>query len=145
MTLVEFTVPVLPVGKGRPRHTRTGHVYTPTATRVAEAQIAAAYLHVARPARVTPAPKGVPVSLAIRAVFPTPGSWARWRHERAAHGAYPHTARPDADNIAKTVLDALNGVAWHDDAQVSAVTVTKVYGPGPLLEITVRHYPAPTR
>ena len=34
--------------------------------------------------------------------------------------------KPDADNIAKAVLDALNGVAWTDDAQVAHLEVHKM-------------------
>lgn len=37
----------------------------------------------------------------------------------------PCTSKPDADNIAKIVCDALNGVAWHDDAQVVELIVVK--------------------
>lgn len=37
----------------------------------------------------------------------------------------PDTVKPDADNIAKSVLDALNGVAWHDDMQVVGLYVRK--------------------
>lgn len=36
------------------------------------------------------------------------------------------THKPDPDNIAKSVLDALNGVAWEDDAQVVALNVRKL-------------------
>jgi len=40
---------------------------------------------------------------------------------------YP-TKKPDADNIAKIVLDALNGVAYTDDTQVVNLSVQKRYG-----------------
>lgn len=40
----------------------------------------------------------------------------------------PHTARPDSDNLAKAVLDALTAVGWwRDDSQVSTLTVGKRY------------------
>ena len=32
--------------------------------------------------------------------------------------------RPDVDNTAKPILDALNGIAYFDDSQVSAVRIT---------------------
>lgn len=35
------------------------------------------------------------------------------------------TVRPDIDNIAKSVLDALNGVAYTDDCQVTSLKVDK--------------------
>jgi Holliday junction resolvase RusA-like endonuclease len=36
--------------------------------------------------------------------------------------------RADLDNCAKGVLDSLNGVAWHDDSQVSRLVLEKSYG-----------------
>jgi crossover junction endodeoxyribonuclease RusA len=41
--------------------------------------------------------------------------------------AYLHGLRePDADNLAKAFLDALNGIAWNDDRQVRKLTVEKI-------------------
>ena len=37
------------------------------------------------------------------------------------------TLKPDTDNIAKIVCDALNGVAYHDDKQITSLTVDKVW------------------
>lgn len=37
------------------------------------------------------------------------------------------TSRPDVDNYAKLVLDALNGIAWHDDAQVVSLSILKAW------------------
>ena len=34
--MIDLTIPGVPVAKGRPRTTRTGHVFTPAKTRVAE-------------------------------------------------------------------------------------------------------------
>jgi Holliday junction resolvase RusA-like endonuclease len=36
-------------------------------------------------------------------------------------------ARTDIDNMGKLVLDALNGVAWTDDVQVSVLLARRVY------------------
>lgn len=46
--------------------------------------------------------------------------------------------KPDSDNIAKVVLDALNGIAYHDDTQVISLTVTKAYSEEARLSITLR-------
>ena len=35
--------------------------------------------------------------------------------------------KPDADNIAKVIADSLNGVAYHDDAQLVEVNIRKFY------------------
>lgn len=40
---------------------------------------------------------------------------------------YWKATRPDADNIGKIVKDALNGIVWRDDAQVSLLSVRKIY------------------
>jgi Holliday junction resolvase RusA-like endonuclease len=52
------------------------------------------------------------------------------------------TRKPDLDNLTKTILDALNGIAWVDDAQVVELKATKrfvedgaSFGPG--VRITV--------
>ena len=37
------------------------------------------------------------------------------------------TKKPDADNIAKVICDALNGVAYGDDTQVVNLNVKKRY------------------
>ena len=39
---------------------------------------------------------------------------------------YP-TKKPDVDNVVKIVLDALNGFAWHDDAQVIDLHISTTY------------------
>ena len=39
----------------------------------------------------------------------------------------PHTGKPDIDNIAKAVLDALNGIAYEDDSQICKVDASKWY------------------
>lgn len=39
-----------------------------------------------------------------------------------------HTSKPDVDNLAKSVLDALTGIhAWTDDDQVCALNVRRYY------------------
>ena len=37
------------------------------------------------------------------------------------------TKKPDADNIAKIIMDALNGVAYEDDRQVVELIVRKFF------------------
>jgi Holliday junction resolvase RusA-like endonuclease len=45
--------------------------------------------------------------------------------------------KPDADNIAKIILDALNEVAWDDDAQVVQLSVCKRYDTDPCVIVTI--------
>lgn len=42
------------------------------------------------------------------------------------HNNYDH--KPDTDNLAKIILDSLNGLAYKDDAQVTVLHINKEYG-----------------
>jgi Holliday junction resolvase RusA-like endonuclease len=54
----------------------------------------------------------------------------------------PHTQKPDADNLAKLVLDVMQaGRAFADDAKVAQLTVLKVWGPAAGVGVTVRQLP----
>ena len=47
----------------------------------------------------------------------------------------PHIATPDIDNLIKGLFDAMNGIAWSDDNQVSEIQgAKKVYGDVPGIE-----------
>lgn len=63
-----------------------------------------------------------PVAVTLAFLLPFPESE---RRKTKAIGRRRHTGRPDADNLAKSVLDALTGLLWHDDAQVAELTVAK--------------------
>ena len=65
------------------------------------------------------------LEVSISSVAPIPASWPK---KRAADAIW-RTSRPDADNIAKIVADALNMVVWQDDAQIAVLIVEKLYGP----------------
>lgn len=47
------------------------------------------------------------------------------------------TRKPDTDNIAKICLDALNGVAYEDDSQVTMLLVVKRWSEDERVEITL--------
>ena len=66
-----------------------------------------------------PAPKGAEVRVRIDLYAPLPKSRPR-RVE-----SEPFVVKPDVDNACKLALDALNGVAWHDDAQVTELHAIK--------------------
>lgn len=48
-----------------------------------------------------------------------------------------HSCKPDVDKLARAVLDALTGVVYRDDSQVSRMTVLKLYGVRAGVEIGV--------
>jgi Holliday junction resolvase RusA-like endonuclease len=46
-----------------------------------------------------------------------------------------HTKKPDADNCIKSILDALNNIAFDDDGQVADIKAWKLYSDNPRAEI----------
>lgn len=120
---MRFAVDIEPIGKARPRFTKTGHAYTPQKTKDAEELIAAAY----RAAGGGCIPKGVPAELEVVAHFPIPKSFSQKKRDAVLDSEILPTKKPDADNILKLVADALNGVAYEDDAQVVRMEVSKEY------------------
>ena len=78
-----------------------------------------------------------PIRIEVNTWFPRPKSKV-WKTKPMP--AYFHTSKPDSDNVLKAVLDALNGVAWIDDAQISVETFRKYVCSGsdaPRAEITI--------
>ena len=51
--------------------------------------------------------------------------------ELMLNGTILPTKRPDVDNLAKIILDGLNGVAYRDDAQVCCIHFEKKYSETP--------------
>lgn len=121
---ITFTVHGKPKGKGRPRFTRHGHAYTPATTKAAEEEILRAYLISAGTAHLHTGP----VHAAITAIFQPPAKLRKQERQRLIDDAAPHLSKPDADNIAKLVLDSLNGYLFLDDGQVSNLVAEKYYG-----------------
>jgi Holliday junction resolvase RusA-like endonuclease len=80
-----------------------------------------------------PRPLAGPLELELVYTFPRPkGVSPRKR-------AMPDV-RPDAENLLKHQLDALNGVLWEDDAQIVDLRVRKIYGPLPGLTLSLSPY-----
>ena len=76
-----------------------------------------------------------PVEVSVVAWFPMPASWSK--KKRRQHDLRWHTQKPDADNLAKAVLDALSQ-HWNDDCQVCLLAVRKRWYSGTgLTQITV--------
>lgn len=79
----------------------------------------------------------VPLCIHIEAYYPVPKSYSNKKREAALQGLIVPTVKPDCDNIIKVVLDALNGVAYHDDKQVVRVALEKKYADLGYLYITI--------
>lgn len=78
-----------------------------------------------------------PVKLEATFAFPVPPSCSKKeREDRLAQGW--HTQKPDRDNLAKALMDALNHVGiWDDDSQVCTGNVEKRWSETGYIAVTV--------
>ena len=129
---VTFTVPGIPVGKGRPRFMKNGHTYTPQKTRDYEGKVVRCWKCQSGKGFAA----GVPLVAHIAAYFPLPKSLSK---KRAAElDGTPHVKKCDADNLAKAILDALNTHAYQDDSAIAFLTVRKYQTTGASrVEVTI--------
>lgn len=116
-----------PKGKGRPRFTKAGRAFTPKATRDYEDEVKAAAMRAALIQRWLKPDADDPLQVGIIARFAVPQSWSKKKRQAAWSGEIYPTAKPDADNVAKLICDALNGIAYHDDSRITTLTVLKRY------------------
>lgn len=142
--VVSFRVDGDVVGKGRPRFARTksGGVATrtPEKTKSYEGKLAYAAQQAMRGGRLIDAP----VEVLLRVSVGVAESWPAWKRTAALASALRPTTKPDSDNVAKLVLDAMNGVVYVDDLQAVSVTIMKFYSERPGLEVIVSEIDAMT-
>ena len=110
------------VAKARPRVCRYG-TYTPKKTKDYEQLIRNNYMA----QDGTFFEKGIPVQISIKAYKKPPKSTTKKNLKLIEQGLCLWVKKPDIDNICKSVLDALNGIAYADDGQVVKVGTTKEY------------------
>lgn len=126
--LISFIVHGDPVGKGRPRITTRGNMvrsYTPEKTRDYECLIADIAHREMMIAGLLPTYDAVKVE--IEAYYPIPKSFSKKKHEQAAKDEIKPMVKPDIDNVAKAILDAMNKTVFIDDKQVVELSVSKFY------------------
>lgn len=159
--MIEFTVPGVPVAKGRPRFRillsredvlsvidlackgRLSDVYysvrdylrtkLQVQTYTPQETEDAERAFQLQTLRAKPRkPLAGPLHVTTVFVMPAPKSFPADR----SHD-WPHV-KPDDDNLRKLVLDAMNGTFWHDDAQICGGESWKVYGEKPRTFVRVR-------
>ena len=125
---MKIHIPITPMPAPRPRVTKNGTYNDPKYTK--HKQIIGLF---AKKIFKTPHPKDTPIMMNIDFYFEIPKSWNRAKRENAKW----HTSRPDKDNLEKSVKDALNGIAYHDDSQVCDGRVRKMYSDRVGIEIEI--------
>lgn len=129
----KITLPGEPQGKGRPRF-GNGRAYTPAKTAAYESRLREAWT---KQAKGFMFPDNAALSLEVKAFLQPPKSDSKARRAAKLQNMIRPTKKPDWDNIAKIVCDALNGTAYHDDAQIVFGAVGKFYSELPRIEVTI--------
>lgn len=107
-------------GKARPRICR-GHAFTPKDTVQYEKLVRECYKE--QDGRYIEGS----IKALIIAYYKIPKSYSKKRVQAIRDGLEKPTKKPDADNIAKIILDSLNGIAYKDDSQIIELSVIKSY------------------
>ncbi len=131
---VKFIVLGNPVGKGRPRFTKTGHAFTPKDTVNYETLVHMEYLNQCGNARF---PDDAMLDMRIKAYYSIPQSKSKKKKELMRAGVIRPTKKPDMDNCIKIIADALNKIAYHDDTQIVDCQVRKFYSDDPRVEVRI--------
>jgi Holliday junction resolvase RusA-like endonuclease len=78
-----------------------------------------------------------PLKVAIDAFFSIPVSRSKKWRQAALDGDARPEKKPDVDNVAKIVMDGLNGIVWVDDVLIVELTVRKFYSDHPRMVVKV--------
>lgn len=140
---IEFTIPGEPQGKQRPRMVMSRRsanpiVYTPTKTRKYEELVKYCYFHSCKNGGYKRFQKGAPLEVNIIAYYGIPKNISKNKEKAMLSGKIKPVKKPDADNCVKIILDALNKVAFYDDAAVVKINFEKQYGNNPKVLVKVK-------
>lgn len=115
--VITFKILGIPVPKGRPRFTRVAgfvRTYTPLKTHRWE--------KIVRGQAVSYRPKYLwegPITMSLTFMMPRPKSMPK--------KVVYHIKKPDLDNLAKSVKDALQGIIYKTDSQIIILNLEKKY------------------
>ena len=127
----EFFVSTIPSGQARPRFVRMGNfvkTYDPKESKGYKLDIK--YQVMAS----HPVKMAGPLTMTVDFMMPRP------KAHYGAKGIKPnaphyHEKKPDIDNLIKGLCDALTGILWDDDTQISVLLATKKYTDVPGIKI----------
>lgn len=136
MSAINFTIPGPPQGKARPRVVRAKSgislTYTPDKTVRYEELTRLRYQAAARGFKFS---DDAQVAVLITAWYPIPKSKSKKVKTAMLARQIKPTKKPDCDNVVKIICDALNGIAYRDDAQVVQVQMAKEYAHAPRTDV----------
>ena len=127
-----FKIPGKVQAKQRPRLSK-GRIYTPQPTVNYENYVKWCYSDYANQYGLKPIQGAIKAEIEV--FMPIAKSDSKKQKEAKLSGKIRPTVKPDNDNIAKSVLDALNGLAYIDDKQIVELKVDKYYGVEPYVNV----------
>lgn len=131
-----FTFDIEPTPQLRPRVSSRGgyvRVYDPQKVKNFKSLLRSLAVHqYARP------PLLGALSVSLTFYRPVQRSISKAERERRLSNQSKPVVKPDTDNYIKSTLDALNGVLWHDDAQIVKITGEKRYSDHPRITVGVK-------
>ena len=136
MKPIQITVLGEPTAQKRHRHFKRGsHVQTYDPSKEKKQD----FLWIAQQS-APEEPISHPVHLQVGLFFGRPKShYGTGKNSNVLKPSAPtlHTQKPDIDNIAKFLMDAMNKVFWKDDSVICSLTVKKRYDFVPRIEILI--------
>ena len=133
---IRFTVPGEPKGKARPRiftnKAGKSQAITPQDTLSYENLVKWVFNNTMEAKKL----QGE-IEAKIVAMYPIPKSMTKKNRQLIDEGKLHPTKKPDADNVAKIILDSLNRIAFDDDSQVTRLIVEKHFSDNPRVEVTL--------
>jgi Holliday junction resolvase RusA-like endonuclease len=85
-------------------------------------------------------PLKTPLKMSLVFSMPIPVSYSKKRTQACLDRFEKYTKKPDIDNLAKTIMDALNGICYDDDSQIVRLIVDKVYSNEPRVSVVIDEY-----
>lgn len=134
--LIKFTVYGTPVAQGRPRFSSQGgftRAYDPKKSKDFKEYVKL----VAAENRPNKLLEG-PLAMKIAVYKPSLKSFSKKKVLAAEKGELRPLTKPDVDNYAKGIKDALKSVIWKDDSQVVELTISKWYSENPRIEVIIQ-------
>ena len=135
--MIKFEVLGQCFGKGRPRFKKVGNfvqTYSDAKTTNYENLVKLSYIN----SGCEPYLNGEALICEMIVYYPIPKSTSKKKTIDMLNRKIFPTKKPDIDNVVKSILDALNKVAFTDDTQVVELHCYKFYGTEPKVEVTIK-------
>lgn len=121
------------MAKQRPRFTRAGRTYTPAKTTNYENLVKVVYQEKYLGQDLLEGS----LSAEIKA-YCKPPKTSKKKMTAMLNGTIRPTKKPDCDNVAKIILDALNNIAYDDDKNIVELRIEKYYSDIPRVEVQIK-------